>query len=219
MGGVRKPFMDLCGEPILLHSIRPFLEHPLVESIAIALGEEEYLDPPGWLGELDSRIILVRGGANRGESVRAALGALPEWVELVAVHDAARPLVTRSMIDRCIEGVGETRGAVAGWPAVDTLKHVGEGEKIRATLPRDEVWHAQTPQIFPREMIMGAYRKAAGAGISETDDSALVERLGGEVVMVRGSPFNLKVTRPEDLALVEFLLRRESGKWDPDSSI
>jgi 2-C-methyl-D-erythritol 4-phosphate cytidylyltransferase len=219
MGGARKAFMDLCGEPLLLHSIRPFLEHPLVRAVAIALGEEESLDPPRWLGELDSRIILVRGGSNRGESVWAALRALPGWVELVAVHDAARPLVTGSIIDRCIQGAGGTRGAVAGWPAVDTLKHVGKGERIRATLPREEVWHAQTPQVFPREMIVGAYRKAVEAGISDTDDSALVERLGGEVVMVRGSPYNLKVTRPEDLALAELILRREAGKWDPDSSI
>ncbi|MFH1762917.1 MAG: 2-C-methyl-D-erythritol 4-phosphate cytidylyltransferase [Gemmatimonadota bacterium] len=210
MGGVRKPFVELCGEPLLLHSLRPFLEHPQVHAVAIALGEEDFLDPPEWLGELGSRVLLVRGGASRGESVWAALQALPSWVELVAVHDAARPLVTRSIIDRCLREVRGTRGAVAGWPAVDTLKRVGEGERVAETLPRDEVWHAQTPQIFPREMIFRAYEEAALTGVSNTDDSALVERAGGEVVMVRGSPFNLKVTRSEDLALAEYFLRLEA---------
>lgn len=211
MGTVRKPFLDLLGEAVLLHSLRPFLEHPQVRAIAIALGEEEFLDPPQWLVGIDSRVLLVRGGASRGESVWAALQALPSWVDLVAVHDAARPLVTRVIIDRCIQGTGGSRGAVAGWPAVDTLKRLSEGERIAATLPRDEIWHAQTPQIFPRGMIIEAYQEAARAGISDTDDSALVERIGGEVVMVRGSPFNLKVTRPEDLALAELFLREEAG--------
>jgi 2-C-methyl-D-erythritol 4-phosphate cytidylyltransferase len=211
MGGVRKPFMELCGEPILLHSLRPFLEHPQVQSVAIALGEEEFLNPPQWLEGLDSRILLVRGGASRGESVWAALQALPSSVDLVAVHDAARPLVTRAIIDRCIQGVRGTRGVVAGWPAVDTLKRLGEGGRIAATLPRDEVWHAQTPQIFPREILIRAYQEAARTGVSDTDDSALVERVGGEVVMVRGSAFNLKVTRPEDLAVAELYLREEAG--------
>jgi len=211
MGTVRKPFLELCGEPILLHSLRPFLEHPQVRAIAIALGDEEFLDPPQWLVEMDSRVLLVRGGASRGESVWAAIQALPSGVDLVAVHDAARPLVTRGIIDRCIQKVSGRRGAVAGWPAVDTLKLLSGGERIAATLPRDQVWHAQTPQVFPREMIIEAYREAGRAGISDTDDSALVERAGGEVVMVRGSPFNLKVTRPEDLALAELFLREEAG--------
>lgn len=211
MGGVRKPFMDLCGEPILLHSLRPFLEHPQVRAIAIALGEEEFLNPPQWLEELGPRVHLVRGGDSRGESVWAALQALPSWVDLVAIHDAARPLVTKAIIGRCIQGARGNRGAVAGWPAVDTLKRVGERKKIVATLPRDEFWHAQTPQVFPREMIVKAYQEAARTGISDTDDSALVERVGGEVVMVRGSAFNLKVTRPEDLTLAELFLREEAG--------
>ena len=196
---------------MLLHSLRPFLEHPQVQAIAIALAEEEFLSPPGWLAELGSRIILVRGGASRGDSVWAAIQALPPGVDLVAVHDAARPLVTGPIIDRCILGTHGNRGAVAGWPAVDTLKRVAKGNRIAGTVPREEVWYAQTPQIFPRKMIIQAYEDAALAGVSDTDDSALVERVGGEVVMVRGSAFNLKVTRPDDLALAAFFLSKEAG--------
>ena len=211
MGGVRKPFLELNGEPILRHSLRPFLEHPRVRALAVALCEEDYLEPPEWLVSIDPRILLVKGGASRGKSVWAAIQALPQEVELVAVHDAARPLVTGAIIDRCIQEAAKGRGAVAGWPAVDTLKQVGEGDRIRATLRREGVWHAQTPQVFPREMVERAYREAFESGTSDTDDSALVERLGGEVVMVKGSSSNLKVTRPQDLPLAELLLGGKAG--------
>jgi len=211
MGGVRKPLLLLRGEPILLHSLKPFLDHPQVKSIAIAMGLEDVSDPPSWLEGLDSRIVLVRGGASRGESVWEALQALPEWIDLVAIHDAARPLVTKAIIDRCLQEVEEDRGAVAGWPATDTLKEVDDGNGITATLIRDRVWHAQTPQIFPRDLIFSAYREAVRVGVSNTDDAALVERIGGKVVMVKGSPSNLKITRQEDLSLAEFFLGGEAG--------
>lgn len=209
MGGVRKPFMELAGKPILLWALQPFLRQPRVRALAIALGEEDAESPPDWLMALDGRIRVVAGGATRGDSVRAALDALPLDVELVAVHDAARPLVTGEILDRCLASVGPRRGAVAGWPAVDTLKEVAWGGRIVGTPNRDRIWHAQTPQVFPRSILVEAYRKAQEEGISDTDDSSLVERMGGEVVMVSGSPFNLKVTRPEDLPMAELLLGME----------
>jgi 2-C-methyl-D-erythritol 4-phosphate cytidylyltransferase len=207
MGGVRKPFLELEGEPVLLHALRPFLDHPSVEALAIALGPEDLAYPPDWLAGLDPRVTLVPGGGTRGESVMAAILALPENVELVAVHDAARPFVTGEILQRCIEASVEGRGAVAGWPAVDTLKEVEEGgERILGTLARNRVWHAQTPQVFPRELVLRAYGEAMDRGITDTDDAALVERIGGEVVMVPGSATNLKITRPEDLPLARAIL-------------
>jgi 2-C-methyl-D-erythritol 4-phosphate cytidylyltransferase len=206
MGGVRKPFLDLSGKPLLLWALRPFLQHPQVVAVVVALGESDFETPPDWLVEADPRIQVVSGGETRGDSVREALKALPESVEVVAVHDAARPLVTGEIIDRCLAEVGPARGAVAGWPAVDTLKEVAWGGRIVGTPNRDRIWHAQTPQIFPRDLLWKAYQKAQEDGVTDTDDSALVERIGGEVVMVSGSPFNLKVTRPEDLPLAEFFL-------------
>jgi 2-C-methyl-D-erythritol 4-phosphate cytidylyltransferase len=211
MGGARKPLLDLSGHPILWHALRPFLDHPSVTSVAVALSEEDLLAPPPWLEGMDRRIVLVRGGDSRGDSVWAAIQALPGSVDLIAVHDAARPLVTRSIIDRCIQATGTNSGAVAGWPAVDTLKKVGEGNRILGTLPRDEVWHAHTPQVFPGGLLREAYEAAQRDGISDTDDAALVERVGGEVVMVPGSPSNLKVTQPQDLALARHFLREEEG--------
>jgi 2-C-methyl-D-erythritol 4-phosphate cytidylyltransferase len=214
MGGLRKPFLELLGQPILLHSLRPFLAHSQVVSVAVALAPEELEDPPDWLEGIDPRVRLVRGGASRSESVWSALQALPESLDIIAVHDAARPLVTRDILDRCLDAVGEESGAVAGWPAVDTVKQVGEGDQVLSTLPRTQVWHAQTPQVFPRDLLLRAYREAMTVGISDTDDAAMVERIGGRVQMVLGSPSNLKVTRPGDLHLAEHFLRQAAGGPD-----
>lgn len=219
MGGVRKPFLEVAGEPLLLLALRPFLRHPRVTAVVVALGTEDAESPPGWLDQLDERIRLVSGGATRGDSVWAALEALPASVEVVAIHDAARPLVTTEMIDRCLALLTTNRGVVVGWPAVDTLKEVDETGRVLATPRRDRIWHAQTPQVFPRALISEAYRTAREAGVVDTDDSALVERLGGEVVMVPGSARNLKVTRPEDLPVAELLLKLMAGgkgsPWNP----
>ena len=156
-----------------------------------------------WLRDLDPRLALVAGGNSRAASVRAALEALPD-VDVVLVHDAARPLVTHAIIDRCLGAVGTGRGAVAGLPASDTLKQVDDDGRVLATPDRSRIWHAQTPQAFPAELLRRAY--AAWDGREVTDDGALVEMAGGTVVMVEGSTTNLKVTRPEDLVVAEAFL-------------
>ncbi len=211
MGGRRKPFLALQGEPVLVHALRPFLTHPAVTAVRVALSAEDANDPPGWLRGLDPRLLLVAGGASRAASVRAGLDALDD-VDVVLVHDAARPLVTRAIIDRCIAAADAGKGAVAGWPATDTLKQVDDGLRIVATPDRSRIWHAQTPQAFPAELLRRAY--AAWDGTEATDDATLVERVGGTVVMVEGSATNLKVTLPEDLAVAEVLLAMDG----PDRS-
>jgi 2-C-methyl-D-erythritol 4-phosphate cytidylyltransferase len=203
MGGRKKPFLALRGEPLLQHALRPFLTHPAVTSLRVALSPDDASDCPGWLRELDPRLALVAGGTSRAASVRAALEALPD-VDVVLVHDAARPLVTHAIIDRCIGAVGTGTGAVAGWPASDTLKEVDDDRRVLATPDRSRLWHAQTPQAFPAELLRRAY--AAWDGREVTDDGALVEMVGGTVLMVEGSAINLKVTRPEDLAIAEAFL-------------
>jgi 2-C-methyl-D-erythritol 4-phosphate cytidylyltransferase len=217
MGGVSKPFLELRGAPLLSWALRPFLEHQAVTAVVVSLREEDLRSPPDWLAGLDPRIRLVLGGKTRGDSVRAALGALPEDVTVVAVHDAARPLVTGDILDRCLAAVGPTRGAVAGWPAVDTLKEIDPEGRVVGTPRRDRIWHAQTPQVFPVTLLLGAYQRAREAGSAATDDAALVEEIGGEVFMVPGSPWNVKVTRPEDLKLAELLLEAGGVGWNPGS--
>ena len=203
MGGRKKPFLALRGEPLLQHALRPFLTHPAVTALLVALSPDDASDCPAWLRDLDPRLALVAGGTSRAASVRAALEVLPD-VDVVLVHDAARPLVTRAIIDRCIGAVGTGTGAVAGWPASDTLKEVDDDGRVLATPDRSRIWHAQTPQAFPAELLRRAY--AAWDGREVTDDGELVEMAGGTVVMVEGSTTNLKVTRPEDLAAAEAFL-------------
>jgi 2-C-methyl-D-erythritol 4-phosphate cytidylyltransferase len=207
MGRRRKAYLTLLGEPVLLRALRPFLEHPRVASIAVALPPEDVTDPPAWLPRLDSRLRLVAGGATRLLSVQSALSALDPAVRFVLVHDAARPLVTRAIIDRCLEVARTGSGAAAGWPAVDTLKQTDGDGWVESTPDRDRFWHAQTPQGFPREALVEAYRRAVDDGVAATDDAALFARAGGRVRMVEGAPWNLKVTRPEDLPVAELFLR------------
>ncbi len=206
MGGVRKQYLELAGEPVLLRSIRPFLALPDVVALAVALPEDDLKDPPAWLAELDPRVGLVAGGETRRDSVWAALQTLPDEVETVVVHDGARPLVSAEVIEECIRRARSGVGAVAGSPAVDTLKRVDPGGKVVATPDRSELWHAQTPQAFPKALLVDAYRRAVAENWPVTDDSGVVERAGGAVVMVPSPTANLKVTRPADLAVAELLL-------------
>ena len=203
MGGARKPFLELAGRPVLVHALLPFLADARVVAVAVALSEEDAARPPGWLTSLDGRVLVVSGGATRTASVAAALAALPDDLDLIAVHDAARPLVASEVVSACIDLAGTGVGAVAGCPAVDTVKEVDGGGRIVATPDRSRVWQAQTPQVFPAALLRRAYAAADGVA---TDDAALVERVGGEVRMVDAGPHNLKVTLPGDLVLAEALL-------------
>jgi len=214
MGGARKPFLPVHGEPVLLHSLRPFLGHPRVERIVVALAPEDAGDPPEWLIELAPRVALVPGGRTRSESVLAGLEALPGHLAIAIVHDAARPLVTAVIIDRCLEGVTEGVGTVAGWPAVDTLKEVDEGAGVMNTPDRTRYWQAQTPQAFPLAALIPAYRDAVASGLTATDDAAVFERAGGRVRMVEGDRWNLKVTVPADLPVAEALMGTVAAKLE-----
>ena len=194
MGGARKAFLNLHGEPVLLRTLRPFLSHPRVVSVVVALPPEDVGSPPSWLLNLDDRVRLVPGGTTRLDSVWAALAALEDGVEIVLIHDAARPLVNLEIIDRCVRVAEGGEGAVAGWPAVDTMKVADAAGRVLSTPDRDDLWRAQTPQAFPRTPLMEAYRQAVKEGVPATDDSALFARYGGQVRMVRGAPWNLKVS-------------------------
>lgn len=201
----RKQYLELCGEPVLLWALRPFLEHPWIVSTVLVLPPEDVDTPPPWLRDIPVR--RVAGGAERGDSVWNGLLATPGDVDRVLIHDGARPLVSAEVIDRVLAACG-TQGAVAGVPATDTLKEVGEDGYIHATPDRRSLWHAQTPQGFPRMEIMQAYRAGReGGGLAATDDAEVYARWGGSVVMVQGAPRNLKVTRPADLIVAEALSR------------
>lgn len=210
MGGRKKPFLELAGEPILLHALRPFLDHAWVQAVAVAVLPEDVETTRGWLSDVDRRIRVVAGGASRSDSVAHAVEALPDEVDVILVHDGARPLVTRDTIRRCAAWAAAGTGAVAGCPATDTLKEVDETGRIVRTPDRQRVWHAQTPQAFPARVLRDVLADEELRSRA-TDDASLVEAAGTAVFMVTGSTDNMKVTRPEDLPTAEVLLARRQA--------
>ncbi len=213
LGGARKQYREILGVPALLRALRPFLDHPAVEAAVVALPPEDVAEPPGWLRGIDSRVTLVGGGAERGDSVRAAVEALPPGIATVLVHDAARPLVTTALIERVLgalrEGSGD--GAVAGLPVADTIKEVDPTGAVLSTPERSRLRAVQTPQGFPRAVLLEAHARARAEGIVATDDAALVERYGGRVMVVEGDPDNLKITTARDIVIAEAILRARGG--------
>jgi 2-C-methyl-D-erythritol 4-phosphate cytidylyltransferase len=208
MGGIAKPFLPLAGEPLLLHALRPFLAHPGVTRVVVALRSDDLLEPPGWLVGLDHRIHLVAGGRERGDSVRAALNHVDDAIGIVLIHDAARPLVTTAVIGRAIAAALAGHCAVVGVPVTDTIQEVDERGFVIATPDRRRLRAAQTPQAFPRDVIVDAYRRAAADGVHATDDASLVAHYGGAVLAIEGDRENLKVTTPADVAIAQLLLSR-----------
>lgn len=194
-----KQFRWVAGRPMLLHSLQAFMARPDVASVVCVLPKSHAGDPPPWIFQCDvERLLVSVGGRERHESVRNGLEDLPDEVRIVLIHDAARPLVSDETIDRVITEARRGRGAIAALPVVDTLKQVDEDGRIVRTIDRTRVWRAQTPQGFPRDMIERAHAEATRSGAVATDDAGLCERLGLEVVVVRGSERALKITEEAD---------------------
>jgi 2-C-methyl-D-erythritol 4-phosphate cytidylyltransferase len=201
-----KQFRWVAGKPMLLHSVQAFQARPDVAVVVVVLPKRYAGDPPPWLFQSDlDRLLVSVGGPTRGDSVRNGLEDLPSEVQIVAVHDAARPLVTDATIDAVINEARKGHGATAALPEVDTLKRVGADGVIVSTLDRTNLWRAQTPQAFPRFMIERAYVEAYTSNISATDDAALCERIGLPVVVVPGNERAMKVTTEADFARAEAL--------------
>ena len=205
-GGELKQFRWVAGKPMLLHSVQTFMAHPSVGMVVCVLPERYAGDPPPWLFQCDvDRLLVSLGGRTRSESVANGLDDLPDEAEIVLVHDAARPLVGLATIDRVVAAVREGTPAVAALPVVDTLKETDADGRIVRTVDRGPLWRAQTPQGFPRALIVDAHRRARADRVTATDDAALCERLGHVVRVVRGSERAMKVTDAGDFARVEAL--------------
>lgn len=207
MGGTElKQFRWVAGKPTLLHSLQTFMARPDVVSVVVVLPREYAADPPPWVFQCDiDRLMISTGGRSRTESVLNGLEDLPDEASIVLVHDAARPLVGDDTIDRVVTSVRAGNCAIAALPVVDTLKEVNERGEIVRTVERDRLWRAQTPQGFPREVIVRAHKEARVARVTATDDAGLCERLGIPVVVVRGSERAMKVTEEQDFARAEAL--------------
>jgi 2-C-methyl-D-erythritol 4-phosphate cytidylyltransferase len=206
-----KQFRWVAGKPMLLHSVSTFQQRPDVGMVVCVLPRDRAGDPPPWLFQCDlERMLVSVGGLERSDSVANGLEDLPEELDIVVVHDAARPLVPPDVIDRVIAQARRGTGAVPALPVTDTLKRASDGGQVRETVSRAGLWRAQTPQAFPREMIVRAYVEARAAGVSGTDDAALCERIDLPVVLVPGSELALKITTEEDFARAEALAKLES---------
>ena len=210
-GTSRKQFMLLEGSPILLHTIRKFVSSPAVGEIVVALRAEDM----EWVRDLLEResfgkpVSLVEGGDSRQESVENALATLGAGTELVAVHDAVRPFIEHSVLEKVFAEAEENGAAIVGIVPVDTVKQIHRN-KIRQTIPRERLILAQTPQVFRFDLLKQAFAKAREDGFAGTDESSLVERLEQvEVSVVPGSDRNIKITKPSDMDLARLFLAEE----------
>ena len=207
-GGELKQLRWVAGKPMLLHSLQTFMQRRDVISVVCVLPERYAGDPPPWVFQCDvNRLMIAPGGETRMQSVANGLDDLPDEASIVLIHDAARPLVDNATIDRVVHHVRSGEPAIAALPLSDTIKEVDSSHRIIRTLDRTSLWRAQTPQGFPREVIVRAHREAAKAKVSSTDDAALCERLGIHVAVVRGSERAIKITEEEDFVRVEALAR------------
>ncbi len=201
-----KQFRWVAGKPMLLHSVQRFQARADVAMVVCVLPRSHLGDPPPWLFQSDlDRLLLSIGGRERQESVANGLEDLPPEVEIVVVHDAARPLVTDATIDAVIAVARRGCGAVAALPVVDTIKEVAGDGRIVRTVERAGLWRAQTPQAFPRALIERAHAEARRDRIVATDDAALCERLGIAVTVVQGSERAMKITEESDFARADAL--------------
>jgi 2-C-methyl-D-erythritol 4-phosphate cytidylyltransferase len=205
--GVPKAFRPLAGLPMYVHSLRALEAVPSMGGIVLVV-------PVNWqeyamehtIGEATRATIeITPGGETRQASVRAGLAAVPGDADRILIHDAARPLVTPGLIEMCLAALKDSDGAICAVPLADTLKRA-KGGLVESTVPREELWRAQTPQAFTASSLREAHDRARANGIDATDDAALVEQAGGRVVVVQGDERNIKITTPAELELAEALL-------------
>jgi 2-C-methyl-D-erythritol 4-phosphate cytidylyltransferase len=220
-GTSRKQFMLLEGLPILVHTVRKFVASPLITDVIVAVREEEIETVQEMLRKegrgLAGALRVVHGGNSRQESVENAFAALDPDTDIVAVHDAVRPFVDLETIRHVIEEAALTGAAIVGIVPVDTVKQVSGaqagGTRVRATISRERLILAQTPQVFRYEVLRRAFEAADRDHFSGTDEASLVERLDQtEISVVLGSERNIKITRPGDMDLARLFFEQETAR-------
>jgi len=212
MGGlVPKSFLPIAGRPLVLHALDRFFSARSIEKVILVVAGTE-MQRSQALMQSDLNLshrpwTLQVGGATRQESVRRGLEQLDSDCEIVVIHDAARPFVSASLIDRCVDEACRVGAVVVGVPVRDTIKVVSDEHWVQATPARNSLWEIQTPQVFRKELIVEAHDRAVRQAIDATDDSTLVEQMGKAVLVLQGETTNIKITTPEDILLAEALLR------------
>lgn len=205
MGGIDKVMVALGGEPMIARTVRAFQQCGAIADIVIVTRPDLIRPISALCAQMDKVRMVVAGGQSRQESVALGLNALPKGVELAAVHDGARPLITDAVIDRTVRAANSYGAAAPAVPVKDTIKVV-RGGLVTDTPDRASLQAVQTPQVFDFDLLRGALKKAAEDAAAVTDDCSAVERLGMAVKIVEGDERNLKVTTPMDLKIAEMLL-------------
>ena len=204
-----KQYLTLAGKTILEHTLGCLLSHPAIVRVIVALAPHDE-----WFEQLavaaDPRVLRVEGGSERAYSVLNALHVVEgKWV---LVHDAARPCLTQGDLDALIASAMACDGAILGSRVRDTMKRTDGAGNILATVDREQLWHALTPQMFPTGTLKRALEEGLALGALITDEASAMERAGFTVKMVEGRADNIKVTRPEDLSLAELFLQQQSAR-------
>lgn len=210
---IPKPYLKIAGRPILEHTLLKFKEIDSIQELIISTSEA-YIDQTRQIAKSvfgDRTVVVIEGGAERQESVAKALQFVSDGSEFIAIHDAVRPFVREDLISACINQakVPDVDGAILAVQVKDTIKEISGKNIIQATPDREKLWQAQTPQIFKREILIRAYREAANRKLLGTDDSSLVEMIGGKISVVESTVDNFKITYPLDFQLAKLIL---SGK-------
>ena len=210
---IPKQYLPLAGRPVIAHTLATLLDYPRIDGVVVAISAEDE-----WWPEVAAKLtavkplLVVTGGAERCHSVLNGLEALRERAALadwILVHDAARPCLTAEDLDRLLaELADDSVGGLLAVPVRDTLKQADAAGRVTATVDRSQLWHALTPQMFRLGMLHEALRAALARGLLVTDEAAAMEAAGFAPRLVEGRADNLKITRPEDLALAEFYLTR-----------
>jgi len=216
MGGrVRKQFISLRGMPLLLYALRAFEEFKGIEHIYLVIDEGDFEYCKGEIIQkygIKKVVQLVPGGHRRQDSVWNGLEAMEGHCDMVVVHDGVRPFVSPGILKRLMGAMRDYQAVITAIPAHDTIKRVDAAGNVVDTLQRDALFHVQTPQGFRYDVIKEAYERASREGAEGTDDAYFVERMGIQVKVIEGSPLNIKITTPEDIALANWIL--QAGKLE-----
>lgn len=210
---IPKQYLLLDSSPVLVHTLNAFQESELIDEIILALPAEDITHV--WQNLIEkNRLVKVKnvvvGGNQRQDSVNNCLLSIKEECDIVVVHDAVRPFVTAELIRKIVETSVIVGAAVAGVKVIDTIKEIQNDNKVRSTIPRENIWIAQTPQAFKYDLLKEAYRLAYEQKFYGTDDASLVERMGREVTMVESSYQNIKITTNEDMSVAEALIKKKN---------
>ena len=206
--GEKKQFKELSGRPLIYFTLTPFLKSSAIDDIIIAAQKKDFDKLASVVDSIatEKKISIIEGGDTRQGSISNALAQINSNTEYVCVHDAARPFVSRELIEKLINALKTCDAVTVGRESTDTLKECNDGIVSR-TIDRKKIWQVQTPQAFTKEVIMNAYELAEKQNILATDDSSLVEEAGYQVNIINDSSINFKITTKEDWIMAEALLR------------